>query len=53
MALLIARGLSNRQVGEQLCITQATVARHVANIFLKLSVSSRARVAAWVLASRQ
>jgi len=48
IAALIARGLSNRGIAEQLVISPATAARHVANIFSKLGFSSRAQVAAWV-----
>ena len=50
IAALLARGLSNRAVADELVIAPATVARHVANIFAKLDVSSRAQVAAWVQA---
>jgi DNA-binding CsgD family transcriptional regulator len=49
IALLIARGLSNRGIGEELFISPATAARHVANIFAKLGLNSRAQVAAWVV----
>ncbi len=44
---LIAEGHSNKGIGEQLVISPATAARHVANILLKLGFSSRAQVAAW------
>src|SRR5215469_1717717 len=44
---LIARGLSNRAIAEELVISPATAARHVANILAKLGLSSRAQVAAW------
>jgi len=44
---LIVRGRSNRAIAEQLVISPATAARHVANILLKLGFSSRAQVAAW------
>ncbi|HEY3687446.1 MAG TPA: LuxR C-terminal-related transcriptional regulator [Streptosporangiaceae bacterium] len=47
IAGLLARGLSNREVAAELVISQATVARHVANILTKLGFSSRAQVAAW------
>jgi predicted ATPase/DNA-binding CsgD family transcriptional regulator len=49
VAILVARGLSNRAIGRELYITQATAARHVANIFSKLGFSSRAQVIAWVV----
>jgi predicted ATPase/DNA-binding CsgD family transcriptional regulator len=49
IAALIARGLSNRGIGDELVISPATAARHVANIFTKLGFSCRAQVAAWVV----
>jgi predicted ATPase/DNA-binding CsgD family transcriptional regulator len=52
IALLIARGLSNRGIGEELFISPATAARHVANIFAKLGLNTRAQVAAWVVSQR-
>jgi len=48
IAALIARGLSNRGIADELVISPATAARHVANIFSKLGFSSRAQLAAWV-----
>jgi len=51
VASLIAQGLSNRAIGHQLFITQATAARHVANIFAKLGFKTRAQVTAWVIRS--
>jgi len=47
IAHLIARGLSNRGIADELVISPATVARHVANIFGKLGLRSRAQLAAW------
>jgi DNA-binding NarL/FixJ family response regulator len=44
---LIARGLSNRAIADELVISPATAARHVANILTKLGFSSRVQVAAW------
>jgi predicted ATPase/DNA-binding NarL/FixJ family response regulator len=44
---LIAKGRSNKAIGEDLVISPATAARHVANILLKLGFSSRAQIAAW------
>ena len=40
--LLAARGLSNREIGENLHIAEATVRRHLANAYSKMEVSSRA-----------
>jgi DNA-binding NarL/FixJ family response regulator len=39
---LIAAGKTNRAIGDELFISEKTVARHVSNIFNKLGVSSRA-----------
>jgi pimeloyl-ACP methyl ester carboxylesterase/DNA-binding CsgD family transcriptional regulator len=50
VVILVARGLSNRQVAEELSISPATVERHVANILGKLGYHSRAQVAAWAVA---
>ena len=47
IAMLITRGLSNRAIADELVISPATAARHVANILGKLGLSSRAQVAAW------
>ena len=48
VAGLVARGLTNRQIGETLAIAPGTAQRHVENIRTKLKVHSRAEVAAWV-----
>jgi DNA-binding CsgD family transcriptional regulator len=49
VATLIARGLTNRQIAEQLVITEGTTASHVVHILNKLGYSSRAQVAAWAV----
>jgi DNA-binding CsgD family transcriptional regulator len=48
IAKLIAKGLSNREIADELVISPATAARHVANILAKLGFSSRTQVASWV-----
>ncbi|GAA0922468.1 LuxR C-terminal-related transcriptional regulator [Nonomuraea longicatena] len=53
IALLIARGLSNRALADELVISPATVARHVSNILAKLGFSSRTQIATWALDQRQ
>jgi DNA-binding CsgD family transcriptional regulator len=45
--LEVARGASNREVASGLSISEATVRRHLANIYLKLGVGSRTAAAAW------
>jgi DNA-binding NarL/FixJ family response regulator len=42
---LVAGGDSNRQIGEQLYISERTVARHLTNIFHKIGVTSRTQAA--------
>ena len=44
---LVANGRSNKAIAEQLFISPATAARHVANILAKLGFRSRAQIAAW------
>ena len=44
---LLAAGESNRAIGERLFISPTTVASHVANIFGKLGVDSRAKATAF------
>lgn len=39
--LLAARGLSNRKIGDALHLSEATVKRHLANIYAKIKVNSR------------
>jgi predicted ATPase/DNA-binding CsgD family transcriptional regulator len=53
VAALVARGYSNKAIGAELSIVQATAARHVANIYLKLGFTSRAQLIGWVLDSGQ
>jgi predicted ATPase/DNA-binding CsgD family transcriptional regulator len=48
VVVLIAAGRSNKEIAEELFISPATAARHVANIFAKLGYTSRSQVAAWV-----
>lgn len=48
----IAAGASNREVAKQLFISDKTVGRHLANIFVKLGVSSRTAAAAWAHENR-
>jgi DNA-binding NarL/FixJ family response regulator len=43
--LLAARGLSNHQISRRLTISEATVKRHLANVYRKMSVSSRMEAA--------
>lgn len=44
---LVATGRTNRQIATELVVSEHTVARHVQNIFTKLSLSSRAAATAY------
>ena len=44
---LVAAGLSNRDIADDLCLSVKTVARHLSNIFVKLGVSSRTAATAF------
>ncbi|MFQ5612472.1 MAG: response regulator transcription factor [Anaerolineae bacterium] len=46
---LLPAGLSNRQIGRILSISESTVKSHMGNIFSKLNVSSRAEAAVYAL----
>jgi DNA-binding NarL/FixJ family response regulator len=48
IATLIADGRRNKAIADELFISPATVARHIANIMKKLGFQSRAQIAAWV-----
>ena len=44
---LVSTGLTNRAIGVKLSLSEKTVARHIANIFGKLELSSRAAATAY------
>jgi DNA-binding NarL/FixJ family response regulator len=52
VARLVADGLSNKQIGARLFISERTVESHVRNILNKLGFSTRAQIAAWVAGSQ-
>jgi predicted ATPase/DNA-binding CsgD family transcriptional regulator len=47
VAALVAQGLSNREIGKRLFISERTVASHIEHMLNKLAFKSRAQVAAW------
>jgi DNA-binding NarL/FixJ family response regulator len=49
VAALIARGRTNRQIADELVITEHTAERHVENILGKLGLTSRVQIAAWAM----
>ena len=44
---LIAEGMTNRQIGEQLFLAEKTVKNYVSNLLAKLGMSRRAEAAAY------
>jgi DNA-binding CsgD family transcriptional regulator len=53
VANLVADGLSNPQIGDRLYISRRTVQAHLAHVFAKLDIASRAQLAAQVTARRR
>jgi DNA-binding CsgD family transcriptional regulator len=49
VAGLVAEGLSNPQIGDRLYVSRRTVQAHLAHIFAKLDLTSRAQLAAEVI----
>ena len=47
VAVLLARGLTNRQIADELVISEWTADSHVRHILTKLGFRSRVQVAAW------
>lgn len=45
--LLIAKGYTNKQIAQELSISDATAKRHIENILRKLGLSTRTQVAIW------
>ena len=53
VARLVADGLTNKQIGTRLFISERTVDSHVRSILNKLGFGSRAQIAAWTAAPDQ
>jgi non-specific serine/threonine protein kinase len=47
VALLVAEGLTNRQIGDRLVLSPRTIESHVERIMNRLGVNSRTEIAAW------
>ncbi len=52
IAKLIAKGLSNSEIGENLYISEGTVKNHITNIFKKLDMRDRTQLAIFVVKNR-
>jgi DNA-binding CsgD family transcriptional regulator len=53
VARLVADGLSNKEIGARLFISEHTVDSHVRSILNKLGCNSRAQIAAWMASSNE
>ncbi len=49
VARLVARGMTNGEIAQQLYISRKTVSTHVSHILAKLGMASRTEVAAWAV----
>ena len=47
VAGLVARGLTNKQIGETLFVSERTAENHVQHILVKLGFSNRSQIAVW------
>ncbi|MGE0544886.1 MAG: tetratricopeptide repeat protein, partial [Dehalococcoidia bacterium] len=52
VARLVAQGITNRQIADELVIARSTVDRHVVHILRKLDLASRAQIAVWTVEHR-
>jgi predicted ATPase/DNA-binding CsgD family transcriptional regulator len=52
VALLVAQGLTNKQIAEQLVIAERTVEGHLERVRGKLNLRSRTQIAVWVVGRR-
>jgi len=49
VVILVARGLTNRQISEELTISERTAGNHVGRILRKLGLGSRTQIAQWAI----
>lgn len=49
VAVLVARGLSNRQIAQELVLSEETVKSHVGNVLAKLGLTQRSQVTIYAL----
>jgi DNA-binding NarL/FixJ family response regulator len=48
---LVAQGLNNQEIGEQICVSPSTVRNHLRSIFAKLHVYGRVKLVLYVVNS--
>jgi DNA-binding NarL/FixJ family response regulator len=49
----LARGLSNKEIADELSLTVPTVKSHLTSLYRKLGVSNRTEAAGWALGTRE
>jgi len=47
IALIAARGRTNREIADQLTVSERTVENHLAHVYTKLGLAGRSGLAAW------
>jgi DNA-binding NarL/FixJ family response regulator len=47
VAVLVAQGLTNRQIAERLVVTERAAAAHVEHILTRLGIGSRTQIGVW------
>ena len=52
VAALVAGGCTNREIAENLVLSERTVEAHLSNLFNKVGVSSRTQLTAWYLTAK-
>ncbi len=52
VAAMVAQGLSNRQIAQELYLSERTIENHVSKILRKLELASRTEIAAWATERR-
>ena len=53
VAQLVAAGLTNRQIAEQLALAPKTISAHITHILTKLGAARRAEIGAWCATVRR
>ena len=53
VARLVATGLSNKEIGSRLFLSERTVETHVSKILNRLGINSRVEIASWVAPSKK
>jgi non-specific serine/threonine protein kinase len=52
VAAMVAQGMSNRQIAQDLYLSERTIEKHVSKILRKLNLASRTEIAAWATQKR-